>query len=85
MSENRTPPVEAPALGGPLAPIPDFALQGLTVADLNAMMEGLGEIPHKRAMPVVKKIQDQINAYNLALAKAQEAAANVPAVNDPDC
>lgn len=81
MQDNRTPPVDARPEN---SPIPDFALTGLSVADLNAIMDGLSGLPFRVANPVVQKIQNQITQYNLALvegAKAKQAKAEAEAAS----
>lgn len=86
MQDNRKPTVEeqnranrtpnAQMLPRPDAsPIPGFAITDVSVVDLNTLMDGLAELPFKRANPVVMKIQTQINQYNAMLAaEAQKAA-----------
>jgi hypothetical protein len=59
--------------------IEDFSLSNFSAMDLNKIMAGLGHLPFKDVIGLVRKIEEQINAYNVALAQkqvAERAAAN---------
>jgi hypothetical protein len=71
MNGQQQPQQNQPQPLNPDEPIADFSLVNLTVTDLNKIMAGLGNLPFKDVIGLVRKIEEQINTYNLNLQRRQ--------------